>query len=94
MSIPVRQVWIEDEGDVADGIFFELTEVDDYTKVEIDIVERVYLEYQSGSLEAEILKKKLSRGQRGKRMLIYKSDDPKRPLIIAEKSNRGEDERR
>ena len=80
-----KQIWLEEEGDIVDGEHDDITDVDGTTTVKIKCVEYVRLEFNSDSLEAIELKKKLNEIQRGKRILIYKTDDPKRPLIVAEK---------
>ena len=80
-----RQIWLEEEGDAADGIPVDITDIDGTTTVRIKCVDYVRLEYSSDSLEAKALKEKLVGSQREKRFLIYKTGDPTKPLIVAEK---------
>ena len=93
-----KQIWLEKEGAVADVELDDVaTDVDGTTTVRIKSVDYMRLEYPSDSLEAKALMETLSGDeQRGKRFLIYKTDDPTKPLIVVEKgtdrNNKSENE--
>lgn len=87
MSDLLREIFLDKEGDSLDGIFKKLTENAGNLSAEFRFIEEVEIVVPADSQEAKILKEKLTDDFRGRRILVYKTDDPKKPLIVVEKRN-------
>lgn len=85
MSKTSQKIHLDKEGDVFDGIHRELTENDANLTARFRIIEDVEIVVPVDSPEGKILKEKLTDDLRGKRILVYKTDTPSTPLIVAEK---------
>ena len=85
-----RQIWLEEEGDLADGIFKKLTENSEEVSVKFRFVEDVEIVVPADSSMARVLKEKLTDDFRGQQVLIYRrTDNDTDPLKIALKRGGG-----